>query len=387
MEFELWWLLALPLFFGLGWLAARIDIRHLISESRNLPRSYFKGLNFLLNEEPDRAIDAFVEVVKLDPETIELHFALGNLFRRRGEIERAIRMHTSLVNRPDLNDEQRLHALYELGQDHLKAGFLDRAEEAMKKLDGTSYGARARVHLLEIYQLEKDWPRAIEIAQRIETESGESHQMALAQFHCELAVKALAQSQADEARAQVAAALKVNRKAVRAHMLLGDIEARAGAHEAAIDAWKKIESQDARFLALVAPRLIESHKALGRARQALTLLDDWLERYPSLDLLETAFALCLELDGVEAAQALARRELKRSPSILGVDKLLEAQVMSAPPEQQSDLQLMKSLVHQHSTKMSRYACENCGFKARQFFWRCPGCGGWETYPPRRAEEI
>src|SRR5713226_4502211 len=127
VEFEYWWLLGLPLFFGLGWIAARIDIKQIVTESKALPRSYFKGLNFLLNEQPDKAIDAFIEVVRVDPETIELHFALGNLFRRRGEIERAIRMHSNLVNRVDLNEEQRLHAVYELGQDYLKAGLLDRA--------------------------------------------------------------------------------------------------------------------------------------------------------------------------------------------------------------------------------------------------------------------
>src|SRR5437899_11076720 len=134
MDFELWWLFGFALFFGLGWLAARIDIKQLLSESRQLPRSYFKGLNFLLNEQPDKAIEAFIEVVKVDPETVELHFALGSLFRRRGETERAIRMHRNLLERPDLGGEQRLHAMVELGQDYLKAGLLDRAEEMFLKL-------------------------------------------------------------------------------------------------------------------------------------------------------------------------------------------------------------------------------------------------------------
>src|SRR5438067_5052342 len=135
MEFEYWWLLGFPLFFGLGWIAARIDIRHLVSESRTLPRSYFKGLNCLLNEQPDKAIEAFIEVVKVDPETIELHFALGSLFRRRGEYDRAIRMHQNLLERADLGAEQKLSALAELGQDYLKAGILDRAEEVFRKLE------------------------------------------------------------------------------------------------------------------------------------------------------------------------------------------------------------------------------------------------------------
>jgi lipopolysaccharide biosynthesis regulator YciM len=387
MEIELWWLLSLPLFFGLGWAAARVDIRHLVSESKALPRSYFKGLNFLLNEQPDKAIDAFIEVVSVDPETIELHFALGNLFRRRGEVERAIRMHTSLVNRTDLNEDQRLHALYELGQDYLKAGLLDRAEEALARLEGTSYGGRAQTYLLEIFQLEKDWEKAIAVAGRIETETGNSKQKEIAQFHCEHAVSLLAQSKPEEAREQAEAALKANRKAVRAHLILGDIAAQAGRHEEAIEAWQKVESQDPMYLSLVAGKLIESYRQLGRLKEALTLLTGYLARYSSLDLLDVAFQLCLEIEGVEPAYKLVRDELRRSPTLLGLDKLLEVQVMAAPPERQADLQLVKNLIHRHTHRVARYACENCGFKARQFFWRCPGCGGWETYPPKRAEEF
>ena len=134
IEFEYWQLLFFPLFFGLGWAAARIDIRHVVKESRALPRSYFRGLNFLLNEQPDRAIEAFVDAVKVDPHTIELHFALGSLFRRRGETERAIRMHQNLLEREDLPQDLKLQAMAELGQDYLKAGLLDRAEEVFDKL-------------------------------------------------------------------------------------------------------------------------------------------------------------------------------------------------------------------------------------------------------------
>src|SRR3982751_4901777 len=156
-QFEYWWLLGFPLFFGLGWIAARIDIRQLVQESRALPRSYFKGLNFLLMEQPDKAIEAFIEVVKVDPETIELHFALGSLFRRRGEYDRAIRMHQNLLERADLAEDQRVIALAELGQDYLKAGILDRAEEVFKKLERGNHAQMARRHLLDIYEQEKDW--------------------------------------------------------------------------------------------------------------------------------------------------------------------------------------------------------------------------------------
>src|SRR5213083_1813930 len=185
---ELWWLIGFAVFFVLGWLAARVDIRQIVHESRALPRSYFKGLNFLLNEQPDKAIEAFIEVVKVDPETIELHFALGSLFRRRGEYDRAIRMHRNLLERPDLGGEQRLHAMVELGQDYLKAGLLDGAEETFLKLKGSPHRAEALKFLLEIYHHEKDWMKAVGSALELEKDSGQSAQKEIANYYCELAL-------------------------------------------------------------------------------------------------------------------------------------------------------------------------------------------------------
>ena len=187
MELEYWWLLGFPIFFGLGWLAARIDIKHLVKDSRALPASYFKGLNFLLNEQPDKAIEAFIEVVTVDPETVELHFALGSLFRRRGEYDRAIRMHQHLLERADLATEQRAAALFELGQDYLKAGILDRAEEVFHKLSDGPHAGEARRFLLEIFQQEKEWQKAAAMAKRLETETGKSRSKETSHFLCELA--------------------------------------------------------------------------------------------------------------------------------------------------------------------------------------------------------
>src|SRR5215210_1655972 len=197
MDIEYWWLLALPLFFVLGWLAARIDIKQLVSESRALPMSYFKGLNFLLNEQPDKAIEAFIEVVKVDPQTVELHFALGNLFRRRGEVERAIRMHQNLADRTDLATEQRVTALYELAQDYLKAGLLDRAEEMFLKLQGSPYEQTALKFLLEIYEQEKDWLKAIDISKKMDSVTGQSSQREIAHFFCEMAQSDMTHSRQD----------------------------------------------------------------------------------------------------------------------------------------------------------------------------------------------
>ncbi|MFM9969029.1 MAG: lipopolysaccharide assembly protein LapB [Burkholderiales bacterium] len=387
MEFEYWWLLGLPLFFALGWLAARVDIKHLLRESRALPRSYFKGLNFLLNEQPDKAIEAFIEVVRIDPETIELHFALGSLFRRRGETDRAIRMHKNLLDRNDLADEQRLHALYELGQDYLKAGLLDRAEEALSKLRDTPLRRDALRLLLEIFEQEKDWSKAIETARALEVETGESRQKDIANFYCELAALDGTHSRVDEAMANLDRALLANRKCVRASIQLGELLAQAGEAGKAIDAWKRIEQQQPAYVALVARRLLECFRALDRADEGLTLLRGFLSQYPSLDLLDVVFQSTLELRDAESAYLLVKEELRRNPTLLGLDKLLEAQILVAPQERRHDLELVKNLVHGHTRRLARYRCENCGFKARQFHWRCPACGGWETYPPKRTEEF
>jgi lipopolysaccharide assembly protein B len=383
MEFEYWWLLGFPLFFGLGWVAARIDIRHLVRESRALPRSYFKGLNFLLMEQPDKAIEAFIEVVKVDPETIELHFALGSLFRRRGEYDRAIRMHQNLLERPGLGAEQKVVALAELGQDYLKAGILDRAEEVFKKLENSAQSSAARRHLLEIYEQEKDWGRAIDMTKLVEPDPRD-----LAQYYCELAASESAESRPDAARRQLEMALEANRKCVRASLQLGDLEKNQGKLDQAIEHWKRIESQNPAYLALVAQRLLEAYREAGRAEEGLTLLTGYLERYPSLDLLDTVFQQTLEAKGPEQAYALVRDELRRNPTLLGLDRLLEAQIIAAAsPDKRRDLELVRNLVHGHTRRLARYRCETCGFKARQFHWRCPACGGWETYPPRRTEEF
>jgi lipopolysaccharide biosynthesis regulator YciM len=173
---------------------------------------------------------------------------------------------------------------------------------------------------------------------------------------------------------------------VRANLILGEVKAAAGDHDGAIESWKRVEQQQPAYLALCAGRMLESFRALGRADEGLTLLRGYLARYPSLDLLDVAFQLTLETSGAEAAYLLVKDELRRNPTLLGLDKLLEAQIMVVPAERRQDLELVKNLVHSHTRRLARYRCESCGFKARQFYWQCPGCGGWETYPPRRTEE-
>ncbi len=382
--FEYWQLLLIPLFFGLGWAAARVDIRQVVHESRALPRSYFQGLNFLLNEEPDKAIDSFLEVAKVDSQTVELHFALGNLFRRRGETDRAIRMHQNLIDRDDLEEKVRLHALAELGQDFLKAGLLDRAEEIFNRLIGTAFEAEAKRNLLEIYQVEKEWQKAIDLAREL---PGVASQQEVAEFCCELAAGEIMRSRPESARTHLEAAMQENRKCVRASLLQGDLLLQEDGAEAAIAAWQRIEQQAPTYLALVAQRLLDAYRKLGRRDEGIALLRGYLERYPSLDLLDVVYQLILESEGNQAAYRLVRDELQRNPSLLGLEKLMSALLPLVTPDVRTDVEVSKSIIEGYTRRLSRYRCDNCGFKARQFYWRCPACGGWETYPPRRSEEF
>ena len=387
MEFELWWLLALPVFFGMGWVAARVDIKSLLSESRSLPSSYFKGLNFLLNEQPDKAIESFLQVAKENPQTVELQFALGSLFRRRGEVDRAIRMHQDLVKREDLPPETRREASFELAQDYFKAGLLEHAEEVLAKMAEVDPSPEVHRQLLDIYIQEKDWEKAIGAARKLEVSARRNYQKEIANYYCELAITEQIHGRGENAESYLQKALETNRKCVRANLLRGEWLAREGRHGEAIEALKAIESQDPAYFGLAAEGMVDSYRVLGNLGEGLTLLRGLQNRYPGLDFLNVVYQATAEHEGDEAAWRLVRDEVRRNPTLVGLDRLIDAELVRAPPERRQDLQLMKNLVHSHAQALAVYLCATCGFKARQFFWQCPACGGWETFAPRRTAEL
>lgn len=386
MEFENWWLIGLPIFFGFGWIAARLDLGHLVRESRELPKSYFRGLNFLLNEQPDKAIEAFVEVVRIDRETLELHFALGSLFRRRGETERAIRMHKSLLDRGDIDESQRLQALFELGQDYVKAGLLDRAEDVFMRLRESRYRSEALRYLLEIYQQEKDWGRAIDMAGELEKQGDSSQSELIAHFHCELAGEFAARGEEENTRRQLDLAMAVNPGGVRAELMLGELHFSKGRHLEAIAAWERIGAQVPEYLALCGARLIESYAALGREKAGADRILDYLAKEPSIDLLDVAVDAVLRIHGADQAHTLLKHHLRKLPTLRGLDKLMEVQLREAEGDRRQDLELIRGLIHGHVVRLARYQCDNCGFRAKRFYWHCPACAKWDSYLPSRREE-
>ncbi len=386
MEFEPWMLLVFPLFFGMGWWAARLDIKNLLSESTALPESYFQGLNFLLNEQQDKAIEAFIEVVKIDPHTVELHFALGSLFRRRGEVDRALRMHHNLVDRADLDDDKRQQAIFELAQDYLKAGILDRAESLFGELKNTSYARPALEFLLELFQKEHDWLKAISVAEQLSVVSGQSGSKQIAFFYCELAQEEMTDGNLVAARANLRQALKECATSVRATIMLGDMASEAGNVEEAVGLWQGVEAQDAQYLPLVAERLLTAYRSLEREAEGILLLRGYLVKYHSIDLLNVVFDGILKFEGSASAYQLVRDEMERNPTLLGLDKLLEARLLDVTMDRRADIELVKNLVHKRTRNLAMYHCSHCGFKARKFYWHCPACQAWDSYAPRRDEE-
>ncbi len=390
MEIEFWHLLALPFLFVAGWLARGFESRVSETDNAALPRSYFRGLNHLLNDQPDKAIDAFIEVVKLDPETIELHQALGNLFRRRGEFDRAVRIHTHLLNRADLPARQRSQALDELGQDYLKAGLLDRAEDAfVQLLEDRHHRFDALRALVRIYQTEREWLKAVECARKLEDEAGESHYVAISHYYCELATDALARNALDEAQQAIDHALAVNRKSVRALMLAGDVAAKRGEPKDALRQWRRVEEASAEYAPLIAARVADAMAAEGREQDALEWLERALLEAPSIDLLDVIAHRATAWRGAAVAEALIAKETQKHPSLLGFERLLEARMADNQNSgrDDSELRLLSSLLSHHTQKLARYRCGKCGFRAREFHWNCPGCTSWDSYPPRRVEEL
>jgi len=382
MDFDLrWLLLALPLAFGLGWLASRLDMRQWKRDIESSPRAYFKGLNLLLNEQQDKAIDAFIEAVQHDPGSSDLHFALGNLFRRRGEYERAVRVHQHLLARADLPTAERDRAQYALAQDFLKAGLFDRAEAAYQALEGTPFATDARMALLTLHERSRDWKSAIEVARQLESVAAGSFGPRIAHYWCELALEADARGQPADADSALDKARQASPQAARPLVQAGQRAARAGRHDAALQSWLPLATLSPGALSVIASDFAASATACGRGDEARTVLQDLHRQSPTSDLL----AALLRLDGAPASRRrLLLEHLRVQPGIgpaLGLLREPGGEALSP-----DEMQAVQSSLAQSLKPLQRYRCAACGFEAQQHFWQCPGCQGWETFPPRRLED-
>ena len=387
------WLLLLPVMFGIGWLASRWDLRleNRMDERERIrqQRSTFKGLSLLLNEQPDQAIETLVKIAQLDPETVELHFSLGNLFRRRGETERAIKVHQHLANRDDLKPRDRDHAAYELGRDFLRAGLLDRAEASLNRVGDGKYAIPSKESLLEMYQVERDWKKAIIAAHELATLQGKSHQTEIAQFHCELGQDALRRKDLTEAEQSIQRALQAVPNHARALILQGDYFMAIERPAQAIEVWSMIADLHPAYMHLLADRWMLAHTELGRADEGLDRLCELLKTQASGELLDITHNQLTKIRGPQAANVMLSEVIQHSPSLSALSKLAETRLAieanGAHPERVIELQSILNILRQRTTSLARYTCGNCGFRARRFYWQCPGCNNWEAYSPRRSE--
>jgi lipopolysaccharide biosynthesis regulator YciM len=393
IQIETAWLLLLPVLFGLGWLASRWDLRlenRMDERERMLQqRSTFKGLSLLLNEQPDQAIEALVKVAQLDPETVDLHFSLGNLFRRRGETERAIRIHQHLAGRADLKPRDRDHAAYELGRDFLRAGLLDRAEASLNQVGEGKYSVPAKESLLEMYQVERDWKKAIVAATELEALQDKSHQTEIAQFYCELAQEALRRKDMPHSEQSIDRALQAVPAQARALILQGDYLVAMDRPGQAIEVWSQVAEKHPAYMHLVADRWMAAHAAVDKINAGLDHLIALLTTQSAGELLDIAHKHMMLIRGPAATEVMLVGVMQHTPSLTALSKLAETRLalaeVNGSPERVADLQATLGLLKQRTTALARYTCGNCGFRARRFYWQCPGCNHWEAYSPRRSE--
>jgi lipopolysaccharide biosynthesis regulator YciM len=379
-ELNIFWLL-LPVAALSGWWIGRLNQEKKRSQ-KNIHPEYFKGLNFVLNEQPDKAIEVFIRMTEVDSETVETHLALGNLFRRRGEVDRAIRVHQNLIARPTLNQDQRAHALLELGMDYMRSGLLDRAEKLFLELVNSDlYLNEAYSHLLEIYQQEKDWENAISVAKKNEIISGENFSPIIAQFYCEIAENNLNIGEINNAKEKVDDAISFNSKCVRASIIEARIFQLKGKIDYAIKSYKRLEFQDSTYITEVISPLYDCYKEKGNINEFIKYLRELVKKYSNIDTLLTLTELIAEYESEDIAINFVFQELRNRPTVQGVDKLVEYTLNKSEGVTYEYLSAIKQLTTKLIEKKPTYKCSNCGFDAKMLHWQCPGCKHWESIQP------
>lgn len=367
-----------------GWWAGRVKRRYDSSRQlATLSRQYFVGLNYLLDEQPDKAVDVFVKLVEVDGETVETHLALGSLFRRRGEVDRAIRVHQNLIARPQLSQAQRVLALLALGRDYMSAGVLDRAERVFREVVSIDedYVDASLKYLLDIYQQEKAWRKAITAARKLQSRTGENMQAVIAHHYCEMAELALKEKDIELARKRLAAALEADSLSVRASVLNARIEESLGNYDAAIILYKHIKSQDPNFISDAILLLSECYEKTGNSAEFIEYLKTTLQEYPRVVIvLELAKHMAKE-HGPEVAADFVTQQLRSNPSLKGLSFLIAWHLDSVDGKIRDKLEVLNDVTSRLLENLPIYRCENCGFAGKSLHWQCPGCKKWSSVKP------
>jgi lipopolysaccharide biosynthesis regulator YciM len=370
--------LVLPVVFVLGWLASRLDLRQMRIESRTNPKAYFKGLNHLLNEQQDQAIDAFIEAVQHDPDTSELHFALGNLFRRRGEYERAVRVHQHLLSRGDLSSSDRERAQHALAMDYLKAGILDRAESGFRSLLDTALAQSSLLALLSIYERTQEWAEAYDMATRLEEQGQNNFSARRAHYLCELA---LSGNEAAERIERLSQAVAIAPSSARPRIALMKAHLELNQQDEAAHQLMALHEHAPAHLGLASPELIKLASSAAHQASVIRVLRENHAQTRSLDVL-SAWVHIVQQSNPEAARSLLAEHLQQHPSLSVATQWLSGETFTHQDMHPVIQQALQKAVQ----PLRRYRCAACGFEANRHFWHCPGCQAWDSFPPHRIEE-
>lgn len=383
-------LLVTPLFFAFGWIAGRIDMKTVIKQAKSLPQRLFDSIDSLIDNKSGVACQNIQDLVDQEPQLTELQISLGKLYRNRGENDLAIKLHNKLLDSQYIfSGESKDLIRLELAKDFQRAGLIDRAESLLLRLvNSEMYSHKAQELLLDIYQQDKNWTDAIETSKRLAT-SDYSYHTEVAQFNCELAQELMIKSSNTQAKDYITHALEINRKCVRANILLGDIYFSEENYQDAINTWQLVEKQNYLYLPMVVYKMFDAYLRLDKVKECLTLIKGYTSIYPNLNLSDFLYQKLVQFETSATALEYLRLSMKHYPNSKVAALIMDLHQNNVPPvllnDAKPDAEVIKNLLLKYNEKLSNHRCGRCNFKAKTFFWQCPACYEWESINPNNSE--
>ncbi len=377
--------LLLPIAATFGWYFGKKD--HASSKvSHQMRRDYFQGLSYLINEQSDKAVDVFIKLSEVDSDTAEIHLALGHLFRRRGEVDRAIRIHQNLLARPELDESYHFQALFALGQDFLCAGVLDRAEQIFLELRQLKQGSgeeqqHSLQFLLRIYQQEKEWIKALAVTEKLATETGEGSESLRAQFYCELAEQETRQRNYEVALKYLQQAISTDPNCVRANLIAGQLACETKHYPQAIRHYQQVKLQNSLFIPEIISPICFCYSEINEEIQLINYLKECLQDYPNISLVITVANYIQRHKGDQAALDFITMHVNAKPELQGLNRLAGLYLNNSKDQPREKLSILFNIIQQLHTEKSIYRCRHCGFSSKLLFWYCPSCHHWDTVKP------
>ncbi len=379
--------LLLPIAAAYGWyMGNRSAQQDKQKQSHQISRQYVTGLNLLLSDQSDKAVDHFIELLQVDNETIDTHLALGNLFRSRGEVDRAIRIHQNLISRSGLTVDQKNLALQQLAKDYMVSGFLDRAEKIFEQLvEEPDHKEGALQQLVAIYQQTREWEKAIYYANFLVKMGRKRMKSTIAHFHCELAMLEQSEGQRKKAINQFKKAIDIDPKCVRASIALSKLSLENEEYRETIGYLERVLEQDIDFISEVLPTIAECYHHLGREDELVEFLRVCIERKAGVSAELMLAQMVANHENTASAQELLTRQLVKNPTMKGFYRLMDYHLAEAEDGRAKDsLTTLQKLVGEQLKVKPHYRCRKCGFSTHALYWHCPSCKGWGTIKPIRG---